>query len=167
MIAPRTPIEAKTRFGTYQHDYITGLPEECDLDSVPDNWIEEDWLFSLVTSAAHGTPFVAEFHTADERDPIIEQSGLKREFDKLAQLWYADTAKLSIVHQMAMHPAYQAIIGMGRDALPFIFRELQQTRDHWLWALNAITRQDASKPNQTFDQAVDAWLDWGKNRGYL
>jgi hypothetical protein len=97
----------------------------------------------------------------------IEQSDLKEEFGRLAHQWYEDTAKFSVVQQMAMHPAYQAIIGMGRDALPFIFRELQQSRDHWLWALRAITRQDAAKPDQTFDQAVDAWLDWGRNRGYL
>ena len=110
---------------------------------------------------------IAESNKHHESRPAIDQSELREEFSKLARVWYEDTARLSLVQQMAMHPAYQAIIGMGRDALPFIFRELQQSRDHWLWALHAITRQDAARPDQTFEEAVDAWLDWGKNRGYL
>src|ERR1700733_8715969 len=53
---------------------------------------------------------------------------LEKEFNELAAQWYQETRKLSLANQIVLHPAYQKIIGMGRDALPFIFRELKKTR---------------------------------------
>ena len=92
---------------------------------------------------------------------------LEQEFNQLATQWYRETRKLSSVHQIVLHPAYQKIIGMGKDALPLILRELKRTRGHWLWALAMITRGDQGKPGQTFRQAVDAWLAWGHQMGYI
>lgn len=66
-----------------------------------------------------------------------------------------------------MHPAYQRIIGLGPRAVPLILRELQKTRGHWLWALNAITGEDPAPPAATYSEAVDAWLEWGKENRYL
>lgn len=40
-----------------------------------------------------------------ETGPVFEETDLKEEFGRLAHQWYEDTAKLSIVQQMAMHPA--------------------------------------------------------------
>jgi hypothetical protein len=68
---------------------------------------------------------------------------------------------------MVLLPAYQQIIGMGKDALPFIFRELRRTRGHWIWALASILREDKGGAGMNFREAVDAWLNWGKNNGYL
>ena len=89
------------------------------------------------------------------------------EFKSLAERWKQETSKLSMVHKMAMHPAYQRIIGMGPKALPFIFRELATKGGHWLWALHAITREDPAQEGDDFDTAVQAWLSWGKKRGYI
>ncbi len=66
-----------------------------------------------------------------------------------------------------MHPAYQQIIGMGKEAIPLILQELERTRGHWLWALFAITKQDPAPEGATFDEAVDAWLEWGKRPNHL
>ncbi len=68
---------------------------------------------------------------------------------------------------MAMHPAYQRIIGMGPEVVPLLLRELERTRDHWLWALHAITGEDPAKPQDGFEAAVDAWLDWGRRNRYI
>jgi hypothetical protein len=68
---------------------------------------------------------------------------------------------------MSMHPAYQKIIGMGWDAVPFILNEMQQRGGHWLWALYAITDEDPAPQDATFREAVQAWLEWGRGRGYL
>ena len=43
---------------------------------------------------------------------------------------------------MAMHPAYQQIVGMGRSAVPFILKELANGPGHWFWALRAISGED-------------------------
>src|SRR5437868_9180350 len=100
--------------------------------------------------------------TETDKKPMLEE-----EFKQLADQWYQETRMLSSLHQIVLHPAYQKIIGMGRDALPLIFRELNRTRGHWLWALAMITRSDRAKPGQNFREAVDSWLDWGAEMGYI
>ena len=93
-------------------------------------------------------------------------SALEHKFNTLAAQWRKETGMVSMVHKMAMHPAYQKIIGMGKDALPFIFAELNTKGGHWLWALCAITGEDAAQPGHNFRQAVDDWLQWGREHGY-
>jgi hypothetical protein len=92
---------------------------------------------------------------------------LEREFRELANQWYEETRKISSVPEMVLHPAYQKIIGMGKEALPLIFTELKRSRGHWLWALTMITREDHANPGDTFRQAVDSWLKWGEQKGYI
>ena len=60
----------------------------------------------------------------------------EQEFLRLVQQWRAETEFSSSLTEMAAHPAYQRIIGMGRLALPMIFRELVAEPDHWFWALH-------------------------------
>jgi len=55
---------------------------------------------------------------------------------------------------------------MGSHVLPLIFRELPEGRSLWFWALHAITREDPVVEDESGDQAVEAWLTWGKERGY-
>lgn len=95
------------------------------------------------------------------------EADLERTFRDLVEKWREDTLYMSSVPRMATHPAYQRIIGMGPAVLPLLLRELERTRDHWLWALNAITGEDPAPEGANFDEAVDAWLDWGEERGYL
>jgi hypothetical protein len=82
-------------------------------------------------------------------------SGLEAEFYRLAATWYAETAKTSSADQMVLRPAYQKIIGMGKEALPLILREIQRTRGHWIWALPMITSDDKRRPGMNFREAVD------------
>ncbi len=98
---------------------------------------------------------------------ISSHENLEHDFAALVDWWRRETIMLSSVHKMAMHPAYQRIIGMGKPALPLILRELQNSLDHWFWALNAITGEDPAKPDDNMAAAREAWLQWGKARGYL
>jgi hypothetical protein len=68
---------------------------------------------------------------------------------------------------MIMLPAYQKIIGMGFDAVPFLLRELETNLDMWFWALMAITEEDpVAKESLGDGQAMaKAWLEWAKERG--
>ena len=72
-----------------------------------------------------------------------------------------------MVHKKAMHPTYQRIIGMGKDVLPLIFRELQEHGGHWIWALRSITGVDAALPDHNFTQAREAWVEWDRQHGYI
>jgi hypothetical protein len=92
----------------------------------------------------------------------------KRQIADLAREWKEATSFTSSATAMAMHPAYQQIIGMGHAALPFIFQELRREPDHWFWALKAITGED---PVTEVDRGklpamTIAWLNWAQQHGY-
>lgn len=89
------------------------------------------------------------------------------EFRALAEKWRRDTQHTSSVNKMITHPSYMRIVGMGREVLPLLFKELSERRDHWLVALNAITGEDPAPEVSNFSEAVDAWLAWGHTKGYL
>jgi len=74
---------------------------------------------------------------------------------------------MSSITQMAIHPSYQRIIGMGQPAVPLILKELQQNPSYWFWALGAITGQNPAEKAGTFDEVVEAWLKWGRAKGYI
>jgi hypothetical protein len=80
--------------------------------------------------------------------PIIETAELETTFLKLTEQWQRETAMLSVVSKISMHPAYQRIIGMGQPVVPLIMRELEREPDHWFWALSAITGVNSVKPEQ-------------------
>jgi hypothetical protein len=89
-------------------------------------------------------------------------------FRDLACRWKEATAFTSSVTEMATNPAYQQIIGMGREVLPLIFEELRRRPDHWFWALKAITGEDPVPPADRgrLRRMAEAWLGWAKDHGY-
>jgi hypothetical protein len=94
-------------------------------------------------------------------------SSLDLEFHQLVETWRKDTQHTSSIRKMINHPAYKRIIAMGQDVLPLLFRELKAHKDHWLVALNAITGEDPAPEDSSFTEAVDAWLRWAHEKGYL
>ena len=90
-------------------------------------------------------------------------------FDQLASEWQRETAHLSSPAAIAEHNAYQEIIGMGEDAIPWILRDLEATHSQWFWALRCIARESPVKPEDRGDieAMTTAWLDWGKRHRYI
>lgn len=113
----------------------------------------------------------AAMHIWDEytRPASRQIEGIRDKFHRLASRWRTDTAFQSSVHQMATHPAYQEIIGMGRDAIPLILRELERDADHWFWALRSITGIDPVPPANRGNvrEMANAWLSWAHLEGHL
>lgn len=102
--------------------------------------------------------------------PISRQrQSVAERFRELVQAWRADIGPLSSATQMAMHPAYQRIIGLGLDAVPLILRELRREPDHWFWALKAITGVDPVESSQRgrVREMARAWLRWGEEQEML
>ena len=89
-------------------------------------------------------------------------------FSALVSQWKRETEMTSSMTEMAMHPAYQRIIGMGTDAIPLLLRELEDRPDHWFWALKAITGDDPvpSEQRGRLKGMAQAWLAWGSRQGY-
>jgi hypothetical protein len=93
--------------------------------------------------------------------------GFIEEFKAHVEKWRTDTRHSSSMNKMIAHPSYRRIMGMGRDVLPLLLKELSERPDHWIVALNAITGEDPASHDSTFNEAVDAWLAWGREKGYL
>jgi hypothetical protein len=69
---------------------------------------------------------------------------------------------------MALHSAYQQIIGLGAECVPLLLAELERTPDHWFWALRSITGENPVRPEHRGKLALMAkdWIDWGRGQGY-
>ena len=95
-------------------------------------------------------------------------AALARRFHSLTAQWKKDTEFLSSATKMSEHPAYQAIIGMGKTALPFIFDALRHEPDHWFVALRQITGENPVIPDDRgyMLRMTQAWLQWADRNGY-
>ena len=98
----------------------------------------------------------------------VEESPADRFYNSLVR-WQDDVKHLSDTNEICTHPEYQAIIGMGREALPLIFAVLPHSSDYWFWALKAITRQDPVPATHVgrVRKMKEAWIAWGKAHGYV
>jgi hypothetical protein len=88
---------------------------------------------------------------------------------RLLANWRAQTAHLSSSTRMTEHPAYQELIALGPAALPFLFRDLEQTGDgHLSKALAALTGAHPVPPEDRGQvrKVADAWLRWARESGY-
>lgn len=90
-------------------------------------------------------------------------------FFDLKEEWEKDTAMLSSITDIAMHSAYQQIIGIGPVAVSFILYEMSRKPNHWFWALKSITGEDPVPPGAkgNIEEMTEAWLNWGREQRYL
>lgn len=91
-----------------------------------------------------------------------ETDSVSSTFEALAQEWERDTAMESSVSRMALHRAYQRIIGLGPSAVPLILGRLEQEPNYWFWALTSITGEDPAAGENTLAGATLRWLEWGR-----
>jgi hypothetical protein len=109
-------------------------------------------------------------HSASLAFHDMAASEVEMKFLRLRDEWKATRGPAVATAKLAMHPAYQKIIGMGPAAVPFLLRELsiEPEPSAWFWALRAITEAD---PVSAADRGhgrrmADAWLQWGREQGY-
>src|SRR5580692_4080490 len=101
--------------------------------------------------------------------PANTEATVEARFRRLATEWKEQSRYLSNTAQMAMLKPYQRIIGLGLPVVPLILKELQREPDQWFWALESITEQDPVPPEAKGKVSLmaQAWVDWGKQRGYV
>ena len=89
-------------------------------------------------------------------------------FRRLALDWERAAGHLSSMTAASENPAYQEIISLGPDVVPFLLRDLEDNETHWFIALRKIT--GANPIPQTaagnIPKMVAAWLCWAKDNGY-
>jgi len=101
-------------------------------------------------------------------DPDVE-AWIK--FQELFSRWRIERGAMSSITEAVLRPAYQAIIGMGPTAVPFMLAELESNQDEpdqWFWALKAITGADpvAEEDRGDFVAMAKAWLQWAHQSEY-
>jgi hypothetical protein len=94
---------------------------------------------------------------------------LRTRFAVLAAEWKRQSRYLSNTVQIAMLKPYQQIIGMGPSAVPLILEELERDPDQWFWALEAITGENPTSPDDAgkVRAKAAAWVAWGKREGLI
>src|SRR5690242_20047857 len=95
------------------------------------------------------------------RVSVNAATNIEQQVERLLAQWREETAYLSSSTAITGHPAYGELIALGPGALPYLFRDLEQTGDgHLSRALTAIT---GAHPIQAEDRGqvkkiAAAWL---------
>jgi hypothetical protein len=84
------------------------------------------------------------------------------EFYRLAAIWKVATFHISNISEKCSHPAYEQIMAIGPDALPFIFHELAREPDDWFVALRRLTGVNPVplQSHGNLNETTKAWLNW-------
>jgi hypothetical protein len=127
--------------------------------------IEIVWAMKADYPKPHITPKwedIADKKTAaaqPEPDPELEQI-----FNGLVKIWREATGGMSSTKRRFSHPTYKAILRLGPETVQYIIAELQQRPDWWFDALELLTKENPTKPTDSFEDAANAWVEWWNNR---
>jgi hypothetical protein len=114
-----------------------------------------------LTEAVYGLP--SRVQVGDPDATIIAR------FIFLAHQCIKATQHCSRSDQIARHPSHKAIVAMGNAAVGLLLGDLQRSGGYWFTALYEITKQNPvpSTDRGHVPKMIDAWLDWGKQHGYI
>jgi hypothetical protein len=93
---------------------------------------------------------------------------LEERFRRLEAVWIAATGVLSDDTEIVDHPAFREIVAMGEAVVPLMLRDLEQRPRLWVWALPEMTRENPvpSADRGNIARMSEAWLRWGRAKGY-
>jgi hypothetical protein len=154
-----------------KHLYVYGV-QTTDPDYVPASAGQIDKLTYLVAGPSQSILVNASLDVPEGLEDHLSagtpSTPVAKRFSELAAQWREETAFCPTALEMAMHPAYQQIIGMGKSAIPLILKELKEEPVHWFWALRAITGENPVAPADrgNVPKMAQAWLIWGARNGY-
>ena len=84
---------------------------------------------------------------------------LRDRFNVLYNQWYKDTEFLSSVDPIVNHPAFNAIVRMGKDAVPYILDKIDKEPSPLVWTLNLIFKSKISNDSRlTVSEACRLWV---------
>jgi len=93
---------------------------------------------------------------------------VEQRFRRLEAIWEADTCAYSDPAKIMGHPAWQEIIRMGEAVVPLMLRDIEEQPRLWVWALHDITGENPVPDEDAgyIRKMGEAWLRWGKEKGY-
>ena len=107
------------------------------------------------------------YHDLDESLRHALNSARRQLFESLVAAWKTETVFVSSVTEKWSHPAYQSIVEMGKPAIPLILEQIGDGERLWTQALLSITTENPAEATRTPEEAQQAWLNWGEERGWL
>lgn len=145
----------------------TGIPKKKSAQiRVKNRKVPEKVYFTeSVTSYAYlpmeGKPMVA--NTA-----ILARSleSPAEKFKRLKAQWLREMPPSSRMRDLVLCKSYQRIIGMGKDALPFLLSEVEREPRAWFWALEAITEANPVPEGGDLNSIAQAWTRWASEHGF-
>ena len=93
--------------------------------------------------------------------------GERERFEHLYHTWQRETMLSSNLSATFAHPAFAEIVGMGHAAVPWILEVVHQGDRHLATALMEILGFDAAEGLGRGADIIDAWTQWGHERGLL
>ena len=80
-------------------------------------------------------------------------------FNRLISQWKEETMFLSSAQAIITNPNFQAIVNMGKIAVPYIVDEINNNPSTLVWALNIIfDRKITDRPGTTVEEACKLWV---------
>jgi len=115
-----------------------------------------------------GQPYLYDKWIVSFHEPVISE--LEIQFNELASKWKAETGVFSTTIDK-INNSYLDIIGLGKDALPFILKDMQTSKGtaHWHTALKAISKENPvplEEMNKT-KRIKELWIEWGKRKNLI
>jgi hypothetical protein len=104
---------------------------------------------------------------SSEAKSMQEEDRASLLFAQLASEWEEETAHYSMLKKRYSHPAYQKVIELGISIVPHILNRLEKSPDWWFMALRTITNENPVEESNSFEEAIDLWLHWGKEKGLI
>lgn len=92
---------------------------------------------------------------------------LESKFMELAEKWKDDTGLFSTTTKKVVNDIYLDIIGLGKDIIPFILRDLKNGGSaNWHAALKALAKENPVPDNDSNKnrKVREAWVKWGENK---
>ena len=102
--------------------------------------------------------------------PVFHTTELEIMFNELSEKWKDDTGLYSTTTKKVVNDAYLDIIGLGKDVVPFILKDMKNGGPaHWHAALKALTKENpVSDHDLNKNKKIrDAWLRWGETKNLI
>ena len=87
----------------------------------------------------------------------------------LVSEWALGVGPTSSSTEITAQPAFRRIVAMGREAIPFLLREVKREPSLLMLALYEITGEKPvpARSRGKINEMAKAWVTWGKKNGLL
>ena len=153
----------KTRYSRQHH------PQRIYSDNILSRTIvyqRKEVLIAIFRSLA-----ASDGRTVEQSTNVAEdQETVTQTFDRLATRWRNETAYISSIPDLVMHPSYQAILRLPKDeVIPLILRELRDNGGFWYPALHSLTEENPVDQSElgNIKKMKNAWLERGHRKDWF